>query len=175
MKSDIDNVEYSKELLLKNYHEEDRHHLPVIQGYYDDVASFKNYLDWFLKEFNNPSKLALGTMCKSSNKKFVQDVVSHIRRKLPNTWIHAFGLRMYHLPNIWGLINSWDSMSWTFPRTSGRSSCKNLEERNQFFKDYLYTIRRNTQGNHKISFENNKFKYSWNEVNLLHFLDQEKS
>lgn len=45
----IDNVERSKLLLEEHYDPQNKSHLPVIQGYYNDPDSFDDYAQWFLK------------------------------------------------------------------------------------------------------------------------------
>lgn len=163
----FDNVKYSKELLIEYYDKDNDTHVPVIQGYYDDKQSFIDYLDWFLDNYPIPDKIAVGTMCKSADKLFVKRTLRHIRNKLPNTWIHAFGLRLYHLPNVYMYINSWDSMSWTFPRTGGLPSAKNKKMRIDYFHKYLKTIPRLTNYHYILD----GFELIYNNTSLTDFFD----
>jgi hypothetical protein len=139
-KTKIDNVEYSKELLLEFYDPGNLSHLPVIQGYYHSVSSFESYMKWFLKEFSIPDKIGIGTCCKASSKRIVEDTLKLARRYFPKTWIHVFGLKLNHISNVYSIINSWDSMSWTFPRGRGRGSAKTKAERVQYFCEYIESL-----------------------------------
>ncbi len=140
VKSGVDNVEYSKQLLLDLYDFKNPHHLPVIQGYYQDPNSFAEYGQWFLKNFGMPDKIGIGTICKASNKQAIAETFSLARKMFPDAWIHAFGLRMYHFEVVYPYMNSWDSMSWTFPRGPGKPSAKNKLMRTKYFADYIVRI-----------------------------------
>lgn len=142
LKSGKDNVEESKELLEYLYDPCDPAHMPVVQGYYHDPGSFKKYGEWLIKIFGMPDKIGIGTMCKAGDKAKVQETVSVLRLLFPEAHIHAFGLRLQHLNAIDTLIDSWDSMSWTFPRGRGKASCKNKIERIQYFHDYLVAAKK---------------------------------
>ncbi len=85
-------------------------------------------------------RIAIGTVCKTNNINFIESSVKFARRHFSNSWIHAFGLTLKALPKVKNDLDSFDSTAWTFPRGRGRGSCKNQEERNQFFNDYLDRI-----------------------------------
>lgn len=141
IKSGIDNVKYSKELLLEYYDPKDESQLPVIQGNYDNPFSFRKYCVWFISQFEEPKKIGLGTICKSGDKQAVKETGQIARKYFPNSWIHIFGLKMNHYPVVAENINSWDSMSWTFPRgVSGRKSAGKIVERQQYFAEYIEAI-----------------------------------
>lgn len=140
IKSGVDNVEYSKKLLLEFYDPGDVSHLPVIQGNYDNPFSFRKYCTWFKSQFDEPEKIGLGTICKSGDKQAVKETAQIARNYFPKAWIHIFGLKMNHYPVVAENINSWDSMSWTFPRGAGRGSAKNRLQRDQFFAEYWESI-----------------------------------
>lgn len=141
VKTDIDNVEYSKKLMRTLYRPEIESHLPVIQGYYHNPESFRDYGEWILREFGVPGKIGVGTVCKASDKQAVEKTFRFTRRLFPGAWVHAFGLRLQHFEAVYPYINSWDSMSWTFPRGPGRSSRSKLE-RTQYFADYIKAVER---------------------------------
>lgn len=140
LKAGIDNMDYSKQLLEEYYNPADESHLPVIQGHYHDPSSFVRYGKWFIEKFGTPAKIGIGTVCKAGSKARVQETVSGIRQLFPEAWIHVFGLRLHHLPGMSNLIDSFDSMSWTFPRGRGRASCRNKEDRERYFFEYLNTL-----------------------------------
>lgn len=137
---DLDNIEYSKELLRNYYDQEDPSHIPVIQGHYHDVQSFQSYIDWLKNEFDTIYKIALGTVCKASNSRVVRIIAQSARLHFPQAHIHAFGLKLNHLPHVSRYIDSYDSMSWTFPRGKGRPSAKNKAQKIEYFNEYLATI-----------------------------------
>lgn len=135
-----DNVAYSKELLSEFYDPNDFTHLPVIQSHYQDLTSFKQYINWFKTKYGIVDKIAIGSICKADNHDIGVKMLKIARREFPDSWIHAFGLRFQQFKRAYHLIDSYDSTSWTFPRDSGRSSCRNKEERIQFFYDYMKRI-----------------------------------
>ena len=138
--TDIDNVEYSKELILELYNPEDKTQLPVIQGYYHEPESFRKYGQWFLKQYPIPKKIGIGTICKAGNARSVEETTKIARSLFPNTFIHIFGLRRQHLKLVYKYIDSYDSTAWTKSRESGKSSCRNKKERIQYFEDYINTM-----------------------------------
>jgi hypothetical protein len=135
-----DNLQYSWELLLEYYNPYDLTHIPVLQSYYEDLNSFKGYIQRFKAKYGQPEKIAVGSICKADNHNKGVKMLKIARRKFPDSWIHAFGLRFQQFKRAYHLIDSYDSTAWTFPRESGRSSCKNKEERIQFFYDYIKRI-----------------------------------
>lgn len=134
---DFDNVGYSWELLTTYYDPEDQSHLPVLQSHYQDIQSFKDYIRNFKKEYGVVDKVAIGSICKADDHDLAVGMLKIARREFPTAWIHAFGLRFQQLKRGYKYIDSFDSTSWTFPRTSGRGSCRNKEERIQYFHDYI--------------------------------------
>jgi hypothetical protein len=136
VKTNLDNVEYSKELLLEFFNPGNSYQLPVIQGYYNKPESVWSYCQWFQKEFPGyDKKFGIGTLCRSNDKELAVKACKIVRRFFPNAWIHAFGLRLRHVGAVRHIINSFDSSAWTFPRLSGHSA-KTMEERITNF--YMY-------------------------------------
>lgn len=135
----MDNVEKSKEMIERFYDAKNPTHVPVIQGYKDDPDSFVEYIDWFKTNHDLPESnaIAIGTICKAGRKKATVEVVTNIRNAFPDLHIHAFGLKLTHFDKVYHLIDSWDSMAWTFPRGRGRGSAKNKVEKIQYFYDYM--------------------------------------
>lgn len=139
------NTEYSKELMTEYYDPNDETHMPVIQatiikGSDDYQGSIRNYVDWFKRNYDTPKVLGIGSVCKSGNKQMTIWTCRFIRWFFPNTWLHAFGLKLHHFREVRGVIDSYDSMAWTFPRKSGLPSCKNKKMRIEYFHDYLKAI-----------------------------------
>jgi len=141
MDMSFDSVEYSKELVLEYFNEHDYTQLPVIQCYYNNPQSVKDYCHWFKREFPNYStKFGIGTLCRSNNKALTLEACHIVRKEFPKAWIHGFGLRLNYVPELVSIINSFDSSAWTFPRGRGRGSAKNKSQRLEFFLDYLVRI-----------------------------------
>jgi len=171
--SKIDNIEYSKELMKKLYNPSELSHLPVIQGYYHDPNSFREYAYWFLENYSMPKKIGIGTVCKASNRTAIAETCKIARSIFPKASIHLFGLRRQHLSSVYKYIDSYDSMSWTWAR-DGSGSCKNKKERIEFFNWYMETMPNymiNSKNTQKI---NNFFKRNIIEE-ILHDLKGENN
>lgn len=144
---DFDPQEYSWDLLLQLYDLFNPSHLPVVQGKYNDVHSYREYCSRFIREFGRPEKIAVGTVCKSDNILITEEIAKLTRKFFPKSWIHLFGLRLHHLRRVWMYINSYDSCSWTWPRNnkSGdlqRPQATNKEQKIQYFYEYVQQIGR---------------------------------
>jgi hypothetical protein len=136
----FDNTEYSWQLLEEYFNIYDEHQIPVLQSKYQDLNSFKEYIQHFKEAYGEHDKIAIGSICKADNNDIALKMLKIARREFPNSWIHAFGLRFKQFIRARHLINSFDSTSWTFPRESGRGSCKNKAERIEYFYDYINRI-----------------------------------
>ena len=115
--------------------------LPVIQSRYMDTFSFI-YSCNRLREIvgGDYPQIAIGTICKCGNVKWITYCCKYARKIFPGSWIHAFGLTLKVLPHVKRYIDSWDSTAWTFPRTHGRWSCKNVDEAVRYFMEYMSRI-----------------------------------
>jgi hypothetical protein len=114
-----------------------RYWLPVIQGRYLNKFSFLESAKQLHDLIGDYPQVAIGTVCKCQNLDFIEYCCKVARRFFPKSWIHAFGLTLTALPRVKHLINSFDSMAWTFPNVKGGHSCKNLKERRLYFHRYL--------------------------------------
>jgi len=72
-----------------------------------------------------------------NNKATVFKMHKIVRKEFPHTWIHTFGLRFQHFKKVYRLINSYDSMSWTFSRKSGELTCSKKPECVRYFNNYI--------------------------------------
>jgi hypothetical protein len=143
IETNVNNIEYSKELILELFDPGNDNHLPVIQALYHSPESALDFAKWFKKEYPDyNNKFGLGTLCRSNNKQIVRLSCKYIRNVFPNAWLHGFGLRLHHIPDVANIINSYDSSAWTFPRGKGRGSAKNKKQRIQFFHEYLDSLDR---------------------------------
>lgn len=137
---DFSNTEYSWELLTTYYIPDDPTHLPVLQSEYENIKSFKAYIKRFKEVYGVVDKVAIGSICKADDHDVGVKMLKIARREFPGSWIHAFGLMFQQFKRAHDLIDSYDSTSWTFPRYSGRSSCRNKGERIEYFWDYITRI-----------------------------------
>ena len=135
----IDNVLRSKLLMKKYYNPKDKTQMPVIQGYYNSPNSFVDYAEWFLDNYivNTDVVIGVGTLCKNSDKKTMKAVLKNIREIFPNNKLHAFGLSIRYITELFEYLDSFDTTAWTFPRTPGLPSAKNKKMRIQYFHDYI--------------------------------------
>jgi hypothetical protein len=115
--------------------------LPVIQARFQDIRSFEESCKQ-LREINDFKRVALGTVCKTRNVKFILDCCRLARRYFPDAWIHAFGPTLSVIGLMRHYVNSFDSSAWTFPRTPHRASCRSTQEREQYFMEYLSSLRK---------------------------------
>jgi len=114
--------------------------LPVIQSPYLDVDGFRKSCERMKSEFGDFDTYAIGTVCKTNDLKFIIRCCKLAREYFPNKLIHAFGLTLSALPYVRTSIDSFDSMAWAFPRKHGLPSCKNSQERREYFKVYLKRV-----------------------------------
>jgi len=110
--------------------------MPTIQANFNDVSSFQ-YCCEQLIGIDSFERVAIGTVCKIRNLRFISKCCQMAREYFPSAWIHAFGPSLNAIPHIRFYIDSFDSTAWTFPRKPNRSSCKTAIERRRYFKAYL--------------------------------------
>lgn len=111
-----------------------------LQSRFLNLFSFAESIQGVKDLVGDYPRLAIGTVCKTNDLKFITACSELARLNFPNSWIHSFGLTLTALPRTHQYIDSFDSMAWTFPRGRSRGSCKNKEERLEFFNDYLQAI-----------------------------------
>jgi len=113
--------------------------LPVLQSRYMNRFSFFEACERTKEIIGDYPRVAIGTVCKCRKLDFIEYCCKVARKFFPNSWIHAFGLTLSALPRVCGVINSFDSMAWTFPRRSGHSA-KNEKELMQYFNAFLERV-----------------------------------
>jgi len=136
--------------------------VPVIQSRLNDSRSFWESAVRVRELVGDYPIVAVGTVCKSRNLSWIRWCLMNARRRFPYSWIHAFGLTLSALrvvrrfinsfdSQLWdtrrvlwkksrGLIDSFDSMSYTIPRSPRLPSAKNRESRIRYFYAYLRRI-----------------------------------
>jgi len=94
--------------------------LPVLQSRYRDIFSFYESCERTRRLIGDYPRVAIGTVCKTKKLSFIVECCRVARRFFPNSWIHVFGPTLKVVPLITKYINSYDSMSWCFPRGNFR-------------------------------------------------------
>lgn len=151
------NTDYSKELIENFYIPTDKSHLPVLQSHIvKNSESYKNsvkdFVKWFKRNYDEPDALGMGSACKAGNKKMVLWICHYLRLQFPNSWIHAFGLRMQHFKAVYRIIDSFDSMSWKFMRPNRQKqvfgkagialrSANTIKEEVVYYNDYINDLK----------------------------------
>lgn len=115
--------------------------LPVIQSRYLNKFSFLESAKNLHGLIGDYPRVAVGTVCKCRKLDFIIYCLKVARKTFKKSWIHVFGLTLHALPKVARLIDSFDSMAWTFPRESGGHSCKNKRERLQYFHAYMEKVK----------------------------------
>lgn len=118
--------------------------LPSVQARYLDVKSFVRACKR-LRNIADFRCIAIGTVCKTKNLSFIERCCGIARSFFPNAWIHAFGLTLNAITRVSHLIDSFDSMAWTFPRNAGGWSAKNTQERIEYFNRYVKLAKKHEQ------------------------------
>lgn len=112
-----------------------------LQARFLDLESFR-YCCSQVKALNpQPARLAIGTVCKTQRVEFIKRCCLLARRYFPGAWIHAFGLTLKALPHVKALIDSFDSLAWTWPRERGKGRPCTAEERLEYYQAYTKRIR----------------------------------
>jgi len=134
--------------------------IPSIQSRYLNRFSFLESCKTVKELIGDYPRVAIGTVCKTNRINFIEYCCKVARSNFPNSHIHAFGLTLRALPKVAKTIASWDSLvpecgrtkwrhsfidsfdslSYTFPRCGHQPSCKNLDDRRKFFYAYLQRI-----------------------------------
>lgn len=104
--------------------------------------------------------IGIGGLCRLMNsfkeKHFVYNILKKVREKYPKSFIHIWGLSLWHLKPLFLFANSFDNSKWTRPISKNlpNHSCKNKEERILFFNEYIKRIsqeKTNFYSNQKLS------------------------
>ena len=134
VKKTIDNIEEFVNVDRVNW-------LISLQARFLNIFTFAYAIQSVRELLGDYPRIAIGTVCKTNKISFIENSIKLARRHFPHSHIHAFGLTLKALPKVKMELNSFDSLAYTFPRTSGRGSCKTLAERQQYFDNYVKRIR----------------------------------
>jgi len=110
-----------------------------IQGHNEDPLSVAKCIEMYedlglTKRFNY---FAVANLCVSKKVDTIVKTVNVARFYLPNKRLHAFGISLSAAKKLRNILFSFDSLAYTFPRERGLWSCKNREERERYFKQYV--------------------------------------
>lgn len=85
-----------------------------IQGWV--LSDYIYCIDRYQEEGINLEKVGVGTVCKRRRRKPIITVLRGIKNKLPEAWIHAFGLTKRFLWETFDYIDSFDTASYNLGR-----------------------------------------------------------
>lgn len=121
-----------------------------LQSDYLDLNSFHYCCHKVMKY--QPERVAIGTVCKTHNHKFIVKACELARKHFPDAHIHAFGPTLSVLPQIIHFIDSWDSTAWEFNcriNMFKQRKKKTKSERLKAFNQYLNRINQIIEDYHK--------------------------
>jgi len=140
----ITNIERTVENVLK-ITDEHKHinWLIPIQGHYENPRSILKSIERYeeagiLKKY---SYFAIANLCTTRRINTIIKTCNLARLFLPDKRLHAFGISLKAAMRLKGIIDSFDSLAWTFPRKPGLASCRGEHERAIYFKNYLQRIK----------------------------------
>jgi hypothetical protein len=120
--------------------------LPVIQAEFLNLENFRSTCREVQRTYD-PARIAIGTVCKTNNIKFIVRCCQEARRVFPKTWIHAFGPTLKAIRFIQHEINSFDSTAYFMkpnPKLEGERQCKTQLERRRYFDYWLSKLQQIT-------------------------------
>ena len=83
---------------------------------------------------------AIANLCTSKRINTIIATCRAARLLLPDKRLHAFGISLPAARKLKGILDSWDSLAYTFPRTPNNPSCKTAEQRKEYFKQFIQRI-----------------------------------
>lgn len=113
--------------------------LPVIQSEFLNLKRYQETCREVRMRYN-PSRVAVGTVCKTNNIRFIIKCIQETRRRFPTAWIHAFGPTLKAIKFIQHEINSFDSTAYFMkpnPKLLGERQCKTQAERRRYFQYWM--------------------------------------
>ena len=114
------------------------HWIYPLQARYLDLESFR-YSCKETRKFN-PSRVSIGTVCKTRNIEFIRKCCAMARRYFSNAWIHAFGPTLTALKSITNVVDSFDTSAWYTSGERGKRMCINQAQRIEYFQKYLKKV-----------------------------------
>jgi len=91
--------------------------LPVVQSRFHDRFSFLSALAEVRSVIGDFPRVAIGTVCKSRDSRWIAYTAHATRNHFPHSKIHAFGATLKALPRFHMYVHSVDSNSWDFYRS----------------------------------------------------------
>jgi len=101
----------------------------VVQGW--NVEDYIRHIDLMLKkkviEDKKDCVIGIGSVCRRNATLNIVNIIKAIRKRLPNAYLHAFGVKGDTLPYINRLVDSADSFAWAIgswhAKRDGRPVC----------------------------------------------------
>jgi len=115
----------------------DHDFMPVIQG--KDPQQYERFIELMTAEgLDQYDRVAVGTVCKRSDRDEILDVVTTVRDYFPNKWVHLFGatLNIYKDDRFDGLFDSSDTAAWNWGAASKADKKDLFGEYNQKVEGY---------------------------------------
>ena len=110
--------------------------MPVIQSNYKNIKRFEESAMLVKEIVGDYPRVAIGTVCKVRDGKFIVECCKIARKYFKNSWIHAFGLTIKYLDKVKEYINSFDSLAWTSFKKYKNSS----NEKYWYFFEYIKRV-----------------------------------
>ncbi len=125
-------------------HPEVRWMIPV-QGHYMDAESLGRCVELYAEVgiLDRFGYFGVANLCTARSAGFVVRAVRYAASLLAGKRLHAFGIPLGAALRLEGVLHSFDSMAWTFPRERGRRSCGGARERERYFLEFVSRLPRN--------------------------------
>jgi len=107
-----------------------------LQGY--NKEDYVYCIERYIEEEIPLNQVGVGTVCKRKEKTSIYAVLKTIRDRLPNAWIHAFGLTKAYLEDVIFFINSFDTASYTWGRFKYLPMDKSQRPERWNYPDFLF-------------------------------------
>jgi len=90
--------------------------VPVLQGF-DDPSQWLESLDLYKSHGVTPQRFrywGVGSICMMKSPLLVHEILSAVRRAMPDSRLHVFGISMNSLKRVFHIINSYDTSVWIY-------------------------------------------------------------
>ncbi len=90
--------------------------VPVLQGF-NDPSQWLESLDLYKSHGVTPQRFrywGVGSICMMKSPPLVHEILSVVRKALPDVRLHVFGISMNSLKRVFHIINSYDTSVWIY-------------------------------------------------------------
>lgn len=123
------------------------HWLPSLQAKYLNPFTFFEACQRTKELLGNYPQIAIGTVCKTKKLEFIEYCCKVARTFFPCSRIHGFGLTIRALPKVKTLLDSFDSLAYTFPLPGLAvgyngiwGQARDLPEKRLYFQKYVERV-----------------------------------